>query len=217
MNKKYAITFVLLSFLSISLFGQRVTIKEIESRLITNEGIEFVGELKDKSGDLYVFPTWKNYSILFINNKTYQISNLNFNIETNSFESRLNRDKLFSYKSSFIDSISISNHIFKKYGNIFYEVLYENNERVLLKKYDIVYQQGTEKRMGQGTEKSKALLKYNYLVFSDEGYEKIELNKRSIIGLFENNKTELESFVKKENLSYKKEKDIVIIFDFMIG
>ena len=74
---------------------QHVTINHIQSRLITNEGIEFVGDLKDKNSDLYSFPNWDNQAVLFLDNNRYTLSNINFNVTTNSFDSRINREKLF--------------------------------------------------------------------------------------------------------------------------
>jgi len=199
-------------------YGQQITIKRIESRLITNEGYEFIGDLKEKNNDLYTYSNWNNNGVLFLDNKTYRLSNINFNITTNSFVSRISRDKLFAFKTSTIDSVSINNLLFKNIGNSFYEVLFEKGDNSFLKKYDIVFQRGIDNRLGGKTlGNTKALVAYNYLIKSGEVFKKVELNKSSIIGLIddENDKATLISFVKEEKLSYKKVKDVVKIFRFI--
>lgn len=200
-------------------YGQQITIKRIESRLITNEGIEFIGNLKDKNSDLYSFPNWNNKGVIFLDSKRYTLSNINFNVTTNSFDSRISRDKLFSFRTNEIDSVLINNLLFKKIGNSFYEVLFETGDNLLLKKHDITFQKGIENRLGGGTlGKTKTLVAYNYLIKSGSLFKRIELKKSSIISLVENgnDKDELENFVKKEHLSYKKVDDIILIFKFIL-
>lgn len=215
MNKSSII--ILMFFIGISFaFSQRITIKNIESRLVTNQGVEFVGELKDIDDNIYIFPTWKNYGVLYVDNKTYQLNNINFNVETNSFESRLKKDQLFSYGKSSIDSVSINNHLFKKIGSSFYEVLYENGDNKFLKKHDVRYTRGEDKRLSGPKGETTVSLNYKYLIVSKEDFNKIELNKNSIIKLYESDEDKLKSFVKKERLSYKKEEDIIKIIDYMI-
>lgn len=200
-------------------YGQHITIKRIESRLITNQGVEFVGNLNDKNNDLYSFPRWNNHGIIFLDHKAYSLSNINFNVTTNSFESRINKNKLFSFKSAEIDSVSINDLLFKKIGNSFYEVLFENGNNLFLKKHDITFQKGVENRLGVGRlGKTQTLIAYNYLIKYGDIFKRVELNKSSIVGLLANDKDKdaLEDFVKKENLSYKKVNDIIKIFQFLL-
>jgi hypothetical protein len=195
-------------------YAQQITIKTIESRLITNEGVEFVGELKDVRNDVYSFSNWNNKGILFVNQKQYYLSNINFNVSSNAFDSRIKRDKLFAFKNSEIDSVKINNALFKKVRNTFYEVLYEKGVNQLLKKHAIEIQKGIVNRLDGKAGRSKELLDFQYLIKSDDVFKKIELNKKAILDLFEK-KDLLEEFVKKERLSFKKEDDIVKMLDYM--
>ncbi|MBI9040656.1 hypothetical protein [Lutibacter sp.] len=215
--KKSFIIIVSLIFISTWAFSQQLTIKLIESTLITHQGVEFKGELKDSSNDLYVFDNFNNDGMIYVNNNVYSLSNLNFNVETNSFESRINRNKNFSYRNTSVDSIKINNHFFKKIGNIFYEVLFENFNRQFLKKYDIKIKPGTFNRLDGSTGKPKEELDYRYLIKLTNEYQMIELSKNDILDLFNNdeNKDKLEAFVKEERLSYKKEDDIIKIMEFI--
>tara|TARA_R110001583_G_scaffold34847_1_gene116585 strand:- start:32282 stop:32959 length:678 start_codon:yes stop_codon:yes gene_type:complete len=200
-------------------YSQQITIKRIESRLITNQGIEFVGNLNTNNKDLYTFSNWNNKGVIFLDNKRYRLGNINFNVTTNSFVSRINRNKLFSFKTSEIDSVLINNLLFKKIGNTFYEVLFENENNLFLKKHDITFQKGVENRLGVGTlGKTKTIIAYNYLIKFGSVFKRIELNKSSIIGLLEDDteKNAVEVFVENENLSYRKVNDIIKIFKFIL-
>jgi len=222
MNKNVKNIFNFLLFCCLfnnTFYGQQITIKRIESRLITNEGIEFIGNLKDKNSDLYSFPNWDNTGVIFLDSKRYTLSNINFNVTTNTLDSRVSRAKLFSFRTNEIDSVLINNLLFKNIGNSFYEVLFETGDNLLLKKHDITFQKGVENRLGVGTlGKTKVLIAYNYLIKSGNLFKRIELKKSSILSLVENdnNKDKLENFVKKENLSYKKVDDIILIFKFIL-
>jgi len=216
--KKKGILILLVCFSINYIFAQQITIKYIESRLVTHQGIEFIGELKDKKNDLYSYTNWDNKGVIFVDNKRYYLSNLNFNVTTNSFDSRIKREKYFSYKSSEIDSVTINNHMFKKVSNSFYEVLFETENNLFLKKYDIKYKAGSVSRLDGSIGKSTTALIYKYLIKSDDAIKMISLNKRSILDLLESefDKENLETYVKTENLSYKKEEDTIKIFEFIL-
>jgi len=216
--KKKGILILLVCFSINYIFAQQITIKYIESRLVTHQGIEFIGELKDKKNDLYSYTNWDNKGVIFVDNKRYYLSNLNFNVTTNSFDSRIKREKYFSYKSSEIDSVTINNRMFKKVSNSFYEVLFETENNLFLKKYDIKYKAGSVSRLDGSIGKSTTALIYKYLIKSDDSIKMISLNKRSILDLLESDfdKENLETYVKTENLSYKKEEDTIKIFEFIL-
>jgi hypothetical protein len=195
-------------------YGQRITIKSIESRLITHQGVEFVGELKDKNNDLYSYPNWSNEGVLFLDSTEYKLSNINFNISTNSFESRIDRKKLFSFKNSLIDSVAINNHLFIRVRNSFYEVLLENGKNQFLKLHSVKYQEGTVNRLDGTVGESRKSVSFKYLIKFDNAFLKIELGKKSILALI-TDKDSLMKFVRKERLSYKKEKDIIKMLGFI--
>lgn len=218
MKKIAKLTLVLLLITNCALAQKRVTIKKIESRLITNEGVEFVGTLRDKNNDHYMFQKWNNNGVIFVDRKIYGIGNINFNITTNSVDSRITQDKLFMFQSSSIDSISINNRLFKRVGTLLYEVLFERQNSMLLKKYDVRREVGHEGRTGvggmQAPSQTSVIFKY-VIVKPGKRMENIELNKRSILAIFENERDVLESYAKKEHLSFRKEEDIVKMLNFL--
>ena len=95
-------------------YSQQITIKKIESRLVTHEGVEFIGDLNDKrNDDIYMSNNWDNEGVLYLNDKSYSLSNINFNVTKNSFDSRIDRIKLFAFSNSSLDSVEINNHLKK--------------------------------------------------------------------------------------------------------
>ena len=218
MKKIAKLTLVLLLIANCTVAQKRISIKKIESRLITNEGVEFVGTLRDKNNDHYMFPKWNNNGVLFVDRKMYGIGNINFNITTNSVDSRITQDKLFMFQSSSVDSVSINNRLFKRVGTLLYEVLFEGQNNALLKKYDIRYEDGYEGRTGvganQGPSQTSVVFKY-VVVKPGKRMENIELNKKSILEIFENESDILVGYAKKEHLSFRKEEDIVKMLSFL--
>tara|TARA_R110001583_G_scaffold1670_3_gene12993 strand:- start:837 stop:1514 length:678 start_codon:yes stop_codon:yes gene_type:complete len=218
MKKSAILLFIFCIYCNYS-YSQRITIKYIESRLVTHQGVEFIGELKDsKSADLYMLPNWDNEGVMFLNNKKYLLSNINFNISTNCFDSRIDREKLFSYKSSTIDSVEINDHLFKRVDDVFYEVLFENENNYFLKRHHFKVHKGAINRLNLSVGKSYTTLDYNYLIKLANVFEKVELNKKGIINLLKDSEDQelLIQFVKTQDLSYKKEKDFIEIFKYIL-
>ena len=215
MNKiiKISLLFCLIGNIAIA---QNVTIRKVESKLLTHEGVKFDGKLINKTKDLHMFKDWKNNGVLHIDGNVYRISNINFNVSTNQIDSKMRNGKYFVYQTASIDSISINNQNFKRLGRTFYEVLLDKNDKMFLKKFDALQQQSSSNRTGGIIVRSAKLLKFKYLVKLEEGYKDIELNKKSVINFFEGNEDKLSKFVKEEKLSYKKEKDLVKILNFML-
>lgn len=218
MNTNYKLFFLIL-FINLSCFGQQITSIRVECKLITNQGVEFIGEVKDKSNeDIYMMSNWSNQSVLYFNSQEYSLSNINFNVSTNSFDSKIDRIKLFSYNNSTIDSVKINNHLFKKVEDIFYQVLFEQGNNLFLKKFDIKINKGAINRLDLSEGKSFSTLIYIYLIKFDNVFEKVDLNKKSILGLLKNEKDQdkLIEFVKQQNLSYKNEVDVVKMFEYIL-
>jgi len=200
-------------------YSQQITIKNIESRLVTHQGVEFIGELNDRrNDDIYMSNNWDNEGVLYLNDKSYSLSNINFNVTKNSFDSRIDRIKLFAFSNSSLDSVEINNHLFKKIDGIFYEVIFEKDGSYLLKKHDIKVTKGAINRLDLSEGKSFTSLIYKYLIKSDNKFQKFDLNKRSIIDLIDDEKEQdkLVEFVKDGRLSYKKEEDIKEIFEYIL-
>lgn len=201
----------------VSFSQQSITINRVESTLITNQGVNFIGSLKQPNNDFYVFENFNNSGIIFLNGESFAINNINFNVTTNNFESRLNRNDYFVYNNASIDFIVINSRNFKKIGNIFYEVLVEHNDSFLLKKHIISFLKGVDNRLVGTVEDSKPIIDFKYLVKDKDTFVPIELNKRGIFDFFKDKEDILERFLKSTDLSYRNEEDLAKIVEYMFS
>ncbi|PHR74114.1 MAG: hypothetical protein COA67_01765 [Lutibacter sp.] len=214
---KKALILIALNFIVLTTMAQRISIESIETRLLTNQGVEFVGKVIEEKNDLNLFPTWNNKGILFYNDKEYQISNLNYNISENKVSCQLKNGEYFLFRSADIPSFSINNKLFKKNGRSYFEVLLEEKDTYFYKRYDVRYKDGVKHRMGGGTvNPSRFVISYSYLIKSGDITKTLESNKKSILEFFESQQTVLKKFVKDNKLSYKKENDLVKIIRYML-
>lgn len=214
--KRIYLIVILSCFFSEINYSQRITIDHIESRLVTHEGVEFIGTLEENSkSNFYLFKNWSNKGIIFVDNKTYYLENINFNITNNSFDSRIGRKKLFSFKTSEIDAVTIKGHTFKKIRNTFYEVLFEKNGKKLYKKYNIKYREGIVNRIGGEVGPVRKSIKFDYLLSINDSLKKIELNKKSILKALNSYKNLVNDYLKNNRTSFKNEKGIISLLAYM--
>jgi len=216
--KKTILALVLSCLFIIPTIGQTLTIKSVETKLITNQGIEFFGIVAEKNKkDIYLNPTWKNKGELIVDGKKHTIRNINFNISRNEVSCRLKNGKYFVFSSVDVREFSINNKYFKKNGRSYYEVLVEEDNTYFYKRYDVRYQEGVTHRIGGGTVGSGRMsTSYAYLIKKGNESKTIELSKKSILHLFEDQQNELKKFVKENDLSYKKEEDLITIISHML-
>ena len=215
--KKTSSAIICILFTTI-LFAQKITIKTIESRLITDQGVEFVGKLKDQNDDLYLNDDFSNNGIIYVDGQSYYLNNINFNITTNTFESRIKRDELFSYNGDYIDFVTINGLTFKKEGSYFYEVLFEDENNQLLKKYDLKFKEGMVNRIDGSAGKKTVTVMNKFLLKSGDDITVLDLSKKGILSLIESEQvqSQFEEFIDRENLSFKKEEDNIEMIQFII-
>lgn len=198
-------------------FSQVLTIQRAETKLITNQGYEFVGTLIDKEKDLFLFPNWRNKGILYIDGKELNINNINFNISKNAVSCELKDGKEFLFRSVDIQKFTINGQTFRKNGRSYFEVLVEEGNTYFYKRYDVAYSTGVTHRIGGGQVGSgKMSAAYAYLIKKGTESKTIELNKKSVQSLFEEDEDELKSFVKSKGLSYHREADLIKIISHML-
>ncbi|AOW21824.1 hypothetical protein [Urechidicola croceus] len=172
--------------------------------------------------DIYLFPSHYNTAI-FTNSKDekFTISSINFNIYSNNFDSRLSNDSIYVFDNSNIKSVEIGDKLFKKYfddnteENKIYQVIYEGDSFSLLRMDKFV--KSEIKNALNPTEVKVHFSKIsNYYSVNGEKQKmvKIKLNKKSILSLFDDKSKVIKDFVKKNKLSFSKEKDLSRILNY---
>jgi len=199
------------------IIAQTLTVRTVETKMITNQGVEFLGKVAEKGKDIYLNPTWRNNGVLFVDGKKYTIRNINFNISKNQVSCKLKNGKYFVFNSVDVLEFSINNKFFKRNGRSYYEVLVEEGATYFYKRYDVRFREGVTNRIGGGKVGSGNMItSFAYLIKKGNESKTIELNKKSVLNLFEGEKDVLKKFVKENDLSYKKEEDLITIISYML-
>ena len=186
------------------------------------EGINIVeSDVSQIRANIYLFPTFSNLAIIeTASNKKYSLSNLNFNLYSNSFESKINKDSVYILSFDRIESIKINNKLFKKYLNNttgqsnIYQVIHENEDVTLFRDDKIVYSEIRDP-LGQSKPKVNYQTVTNYYLKSAENsISKFRFKKKSILALFGDKQELVMQFAKENKISYKEEKDLKRLFNY---
>ncbi len=181
------------------------------------DNIEF--NKKGLDGSIYLFENWENKGEIQIENRKYFVTNINFNINQDKILMRMEGDSTFVFDVMSTDKFSINGKQFtsvyssSENKNKIYEVLFKDKDRSLLKGYFLSYIEASPNPMvNRGRNQIKR--GHSYFIYENGKLKPFRLKKSSTLNLASSDKSkEIEQYVKSNKLSYKKEKDIVRIFD----
>lgn len=175
----------------------------------------------DIKGSVYLFDNWDNKGEIYSNEgEGYRIKNLNFNIELNRIEAKL-EDKgeqlvyafdLGSIKTAYINGKQIEKKDLKeKKGEVFLEKIKLKGDLDLYKLYTLTIKEATFNPMTQSKMgKDEYIKEETYFLQEKDGeLEKIKIKKSSILKRFTDKKKKLKLFIKKHNINIKDEEDLI--------
>tara|TARA_R100000935_G_scaffold26750_1_gene46732 strand:- start:314 stop:1000 length:687 start_codon:yes stop_codon:yes gene_type:complete len=174
-------------------------------------------------GSFYLYKNWNNSGFVYLKDKrVLKLNAFNYNTYTDLFEAQISADSSFSFSKNSADSIVINNKIFKVTPNTgsptdgYIEVLFNKKDLFFVKKYKSIVEIAKPNPMsGNFDFPDKIRQEESYYIKNDYGFVPVSLTKKSILKIFNDNEKEIKSFVKKNNLSYKKEFDVVNILNFL--
>ncbi len=174
----------------------------------------FVNPKRQTEGSFYLFDTWKNDAIIETkDNKKFRLRNINIDLRRNSFQSRIDNDSIFTFNLNNIEKFIINNKVFKNVyydgGKRVYQVVYESDDYTILKAYDVKLISGSPNPMVNRM-RDKYVRKESFFLKQDNKVKPFRLTKRKIQTLVgdETKINELDAYMKKYKLSYKKELDV---------
>lgn len=184
----------------------------------------FFNPKRPVDGTNYLFDDWSNFcEIITADNKRYGVKNVNLNIERNTFEAKFSGDSLFVFNFNNIKKFVINNKTYKNYfwddDNRVYQVVYEAKDFSIIKGFKITEVVGSANPM-LGRSRDRLVRKEFIYLRTEEGIKHYALNKRKILKLFSDDKSKqqkLQEYVKKNNLSYKKESDVTKMLDYVLS
>ncbi len=178
-------------------------------------------ERKGFEGSIFLFDKWENKGVIVVGKKRFIVSNINFHIGQSTFMSRTDDDSTFVFSAKGIDKIYVNDKLYKNYynsnegNNKYYEVVYEDQKTTLLKGYHVSLVQASPNPMVNRS-KNKIKRHSDYYIFSNGTMRSFKLKKSSILNLVNNEQVQkLQQYVKDYKLSYKKEKDISMMLNYL--
>lgn len=187
------------------------------------ESFTFDGTTKLSKGPLYLNKGWKSRSVIITKSgEKLSFKNLNFNVDTQIFESKYSEED--SYKIAFdeIDYIFMNN---KKYQELDYkgqkqvfEFLYESSDILILKTYFLNVKAASSNPM-VNRKKNIYSIRNNFYSVVNGKWDEISLTRKQILKILESRSIsidDVEKFVDSNNLKYKKEFDLKIILNHFL-
>lgn len=169
-------------------------------------------------GSVHLFDDWSNRGVAVVSaDQKIRIQNINFNVQRNTLESKINRDSIFTFNVSKLDKIMINNRTFKhvyfpiKKGTRLLEVLGEAEGITIYKDYEIDIKEGNPNPM-RGALKDKYIIRDYYYIQNGETFNKFKLKKKTILKVMGDKAASVKEFASKNKLSFSKERDIAKIF-----
>ncbi len=164
----------------------------------------------DITGSVYLFDNWiGNFNIFDSSDNKFLVTNLNYNIKTNTLESKVSNDSVFQFDLGNIKKVSFGNKKYEVVDGKLVESLFNSDKLNIYKEFTVKVIEATLNPMTQENitdrkyvKKSKFLVKKNDLV------QELKLNKKNVLSLFEKNQDDVKKFVKDNNLNYSDENDL---------
>jgi hypothetical protein len=166
----------------------------------------------------------ENKGKLYVNNgKIYTIDNINYNIKTNQFQSRMKNDSIFIYKMDGLKRVVINNTDFSiMYNPVekrekIYEVIEPGVRISLVKDHIIKHQQASPNPMVNRSS-SKFIKKWKYYTVDNQNkIEPFKAKKKFLLGMIqdEGKRKKLKDYLSENKLSTKKDEDLKKIFKYL--
>ncbi len=173
-------------------------------------------------GSIYLFEDWDTSSVIEVDSRKYLLKSVNYNILADQFQFKVSEDSIFVFDNTIIGQIKLNNRKFKQFyfgldeGDKFCEVLFEGENSSLIKRHGVKFDQAQPNplMLKDITDKYVKTAKY-YLIDNDtKTITSVKLKKKSLAAIFKGKSSDIESYVKNNKLSFKKENDLKKIFKY---
>ena len=161
---------------------------------------------------LHLFTGWNNNAVIqTLDGKKFTITNINLNLQRNTFESKISKDSLFTFNFNRIDKFIVNNKIFKNFyyndDNRVYEIIYESESLMLIQGFEIQLLEGSANPM-LNRKNDKYVKKQSYYTREGEVIKSFKLNRKTLIRLFKDDMVKvakIENYIKTNKLSSNQE------------
>lgn len=173
-------------------------------------------------GSVYLFDEKQitKGKIFYTNNSGLEINNINYNLFSNTIESKYAEDSTFVIDDSSIKEIIINRLKYKMISiegkKTFCEQIFKSQHFDLVKHFYLVIEKARINSITQVPDgNDKYVINYDYFLSnSDKEFKKIKLNKSSLLKCFSDKESEIKDYVKENKLEYDKIADLIKIFSY---
>lgn len=185
-------------------------------------GIWAPAKVEDKTitGTNYLFKNFEGiYSVTNKSGNIFNLLNLNYNLSHGTLETKISKDSVYQYDLKEIDFVVAGN---KKYKNLEGSTLnglvleiFKGKNFAIYKKIEISVLEGTINPMTQEKiQQDKYVQLYTYYSNINANFDKIKLNKSSILKLVKDKQVQVKEYAKANNLDFSNETDVNIILKY---
>jgi len=193
--------------------GQSGSTSNVITGFLTKPAIQVDGNTIE--GNRFLFENWKNKGELYSKGKSLKLDNINYDIYNNQFSELRSNDTLYIFENKLIDSARINGRCLKPdTGKMFKEVLLEGEKISLYKVYKTEIVEGMFNPIDGSKQPSRFKITDDYLISKNDISKSFLLSKKEITEVVKDHKSEIEKFIDENNLSYKKEADVIRIFTY---
>ncbi|MAD96637.1 MAG: hypothetical protein CMB99_04840 [Flavobacteriaceae bacterium] len=210
MRKFLGFLFILLSFAT---FGQDLPSREI---ITPSNFLGFKNGDANIEGSTFLYEDWLANIVVFgADNRTYRYNNANYNLKERKFFVKLQNDSIYEINIKNLNYVVLNNKKFELVKGDYVERMAKGKINVF-KQHALSIKEG----MKDGTTKEKItpdryVVKSAYVYLKNDALVPFKLKKKAIIGILElDDKKKFQSDIKKRKLSFKKEKDVIKIFEY---
>ncbi|NND87876.1 MAG: hypothetical protein HKM28_01360 [Flavobacteriaceae bacterium] len=173
---------------------------------------------KKVEGSVHLFDGWNNRGVFVTNeDKQYSLKNINYNVQRNVFESQIGKDSVFTFNTDNVEKIVINNRPFKSVYNpavraeSIYEVIFENEDFAILKRYELEVEEGSDNPMV--IRPSRFILNDSYWVKKRNSVRSLKFKKKDIIKLAGKDAKALAKYADENDLSFRDDADVTRILN----
>lgn len=216
-----------LLFFTVTIFSQKSPVILSEGGVISKSSFLNGGIINNPSNDLvgssYLFDSWENTNFVHLNNaskgnETAKLQNVNFNVVDNRFSTKIGNNKVFNFNHDYFDYVIINNRRFETFfdpktnKNRIYEVIGNIGDKKFIKSFSTFIVKGKVSSYQTSVPVDKLKIKSQYFIKDKNNFIEFKPKKKTILDLLSDKREEIISYVKKEKLSFKKEKDLSKMF-----
>lgn len=168
---------------------------------------------EELKGNPFLFEDWNTKGVVYSEGKYFEVDKLNYNIHKEEIGTLKEKESVFVYETKYIDSVKIDDTRLHKMDGKFYEVLETGSKASLFKKYATRIAEGQVNVTDQSKGPSRLVIMDDYYVLSGGKLMKFKPSKSSLEDVFGDQAAAMKKIMKSEKLSYKKQDDLISIFE----